>query len=622
MIAQQGISGGQRSFAVVYAPLALAQAASGRRGAVNELLLDTPTGADPARAARAATAALRGALPGVGVTATLGTDEDAHRILYRDARNDRALFMVFALLVLISAALAAFNLIARVVESQRREIGIGMALGVPPRQLALRPLLLGAQIGVAGALLGIGTTFALSAWISGSVKSVLPLPAYAPSFHLRLFLAGTLVALLLPLAAAAIPVWRGVRMRPIEAIRVGFRAAKGGGLAPLLRRLPMPGGALAQLPLRNLARNPRRTAMTVLGLSGTAVALIAVLALVDSLQGAADGIAAEALHRSPARVAVTLDRVYPAGRSPVTALAADPAVGRAEGQLVMPGRLRAGAHAIDVQLTFADPRSAIWTPRTSAGAFGGEGIVIAAQAAEDLGVGVGDTLVVRHPRRTARGFDLADTRVRVAGIHRSPLRTSVYLPARSAAALGLGGLVNAAVVTPAAGVRATTVQRALFGRPGVAAVEPVRAAPAGLQRTVRSYLEAIRVTMVITLALAVMIAFSSASVGLDERVREHATMQAFGLGPAVGVRLAVAESAAIGLLATLLGIAGGLALASWVVGSLLSDTFPDLGAATTLTAGSLLLVLAIGIGAVAATPLLMLRRLRRMDVPATLRVME
>ena len=36
---------------------------------------------------------------------------------------------MFAVLILLSAAFAAFNLIARLIEAQRRELGVGMALG-------------------------------------------------------------------------------------------------------------------------------------------------------------------------------------------------------------------------------------------------------------------------------------------------------------------------------------------------------------------------------------------------------------------------------------------------------------------------------------------------------------
>ena len=58
------------------------------------------------------------------------TEAYAVRVLYEDIENDQLFWNVLAGLVLAAAALAAFNLISRIVEAQRREIGIGMALGV------------------------------------------------------------------------------------------------------------------------------------------------------------------------------------------------------------------------------------------------------------------------------------------------------------------------------------------------------------------------------------------------------------------------------------------------------------------------------------------------------------
>ena len=81
------------------------------------------------------------AVSGLGVSATVSTREDADavRVLYEDIDNDQRFWNALSALVLLAAALAAFNLINRIVEAQRREIGIGMALGVPRPQLAVRP---------------------------------------------------------------------------------------------------------------------------------------------------------------------------------------------------------------------------------------------------------------------------------------------------------------------------------------------------------------------------------------------------------------------------------------------------------------------------------------------------
>lgn len=77
-----------------------------------------------------------------------------------------------------------------------------------------------------------------------------------------------------------------------------------------------------------------------------------------------------------------------------------------------------------------------------------------------------------------------------------------------------------------------------------------------------------------------------------------------------------------GIVGTLVGIGIGLAMLTWIVGSLLPETFPDLGAEVALSPGSVALTLLVGIVAVTAAPLLITRRLRRMDIPSTLRVME
>ena len=152
---EAGFPGAEASLGVVYLPLAAAQRAAGLPGAVNELVLRVGDGVGlrprrtPAEAAFASRSRAR------GVTIVRGDEEDSRVILYRDARNDQKLFLILAILVLAGAVFAAFNLMSRVVEAQRREIGIGMALGAPPWLLALRPLLLGLQIALLGILLGL-----------------------------------------------------------------------------------------------------------------------------------------------------------------------------------------------------------------------------------------------------------------------------------------------------------------------------------------------------------------------------------------------------------------------------------------------------------------------------------
>ena len=622
IVAEAGLLGAESGLAVVYLPLTAAQHAAGRAGQVNQLLVRVAPGQDLDTAASAVQAALQSAVPEVGVSVTRADQGPVADFLYRDARNDQRTLTAFAILLLAGAALAAFNLVSRAVEAQRREIGIGMALGVEPRTLAIRPLALGAQIGMIGALLGVPVGIALAELFKGVFRDFLPLPVYAATFPTGRYLLGALVALAIPVLAAVLPVRRAISVAPVEAIRTGHRAAKGVAAAVLLRRVHLPGRPLAQMPLRNLARAPRRTLMTVIGLGAVITTVVGILGVFDSVNDVADRLQAELLRTSPSRLEVTLAGPVPADGDEVNRVAAMPGVQVAEPALTVGAVIRAGGTDIPTALGFVDPRSRIWHPTVSEGQEAGEGVLLASKAAKDLGVSVGDTVILTHPRRSGTSMTLAETQVRVSGIHNNPIRAFAYMDQSQAPALGLGELANTVVVVPRPGTPAGTLERALFGQPGIASVRPAAAEVEALRSALDEFRSVIRVVAFVTLALALLVAFTSTSVSVDERRRDYATMFAFGLPPRTGLRVATSESLMTGVLGTGVGLLLGLAVAGWIVTALFSDTYPDLGMRTALARGSIATTLIVGIVAVALAPLLTYRRLRRMDIPSTLRVVE
>jgi putative ABC transport system permease protein len=84
----------------------------------------------------------------------------------------------------------------------------------------------------------------------------------------------------------------------------------------------------------------------------------------------------------------------------------------------------------------------------------------------------------------------------------------------------------------------------------------------------------------------------------------------------------MAESSLVGLLGALGGVGLGWALLRFIVEVRVPDVLPEIGMRATLSAGTLLAAGLVGVVAVALAPLLTVRRLRRMDVPAALRVVE
>jgi putative ABC transport system permease protein len=615
--------GAEARYAVLFVPLAVAQAAAGRPAAVNELLVTLPGSADPERAAARIERAFERRLPGLGASVETLAASPAHRVLYKDAEGDQRVYGIFSWLILAGAAFACFNLASRVVEAQRREVGVGMAIGVAPRELAVRPLLLGVQIALLGTIFGLVLGLLVRAPLRSALEDLLPLPVIVTPFEPQVFVRGALIGFLLPLLATSLPVLRAVRVPPIEAIRIGFRSAKGGGQAPLLRRLRLPGGSLGQMPARNALRAPRRTAMTVLGIAAVIAVLVSLMGMFDSFLATVDRSESEIAGATPSRLEVTLDRFHGLDSPVVRRVAGDSSVGRAEPRVAVPARVGTEASEFDVGLQLVDFDGRLWRPTLSRGARDPAGVLLSEKAAHDLGVDVGDRVVLQHPRRTGRdAFPLVRTRLRVAGLHPDPFRTAVYMDRSRAAMLGVDGLANRVQVVPAAGRSPDDVQRGLFGTPGVVSVEAVTASAQVLDDRMDDFLGVLRVVQGFVLLLALLIAFNSSSISADERAREHATMFAFGVPVRTVTRLAVVEALLMGLASTALGVAFGLLLTRWVVRGVVPDTFPDLDVSVSLSGGSLLVAVLLGTAAVALTPLLTARRMRRMDVPSALRVVE
>ena len=617
--------GAEAAFAVVFAPLATAQALSGRPGRVNELVLRVRPGADAGAVRTRVSAALRDRLGGAGFTVTDRDREPAHRLIYNDAEGDQEMLDIFAFLLLGAATFAAFNLISRVVEAQRREIGIGMALGAEPRALARRPFLLGGQIALAGVAFGIPVGLAADAWLAGVMDQFFPMPVVRAEFQAPLYLQGAALGVALPLLAAALPVRRALRVTPVEAIRVGARAARSSGLAWLVKGLRLPGGSLANLPLRNVLRTPRRTVMTLLGIAAVVTIVIALSGMMDSFDETLQAGRREALAGAPARMTVDLVQPRPADDAVIRRVAGAAAVGASEPSLRVGSTLAAGGRRVDAALETVGGDRRLWHPTFGAGGLPGDrpGIAIAARAAEDLGVGIGDRVTVVHPVPVAPGrFRLVSDSLRVTGIHASPYRFVAYANAPAVAGFGLSGLVNRISVVPAPGRTADDVKAALLDLPAVAAVQGAAATTDAVDAQMRQFADILLVTVVIAGAMALLIALNATTINADERVREHATMFAHGVTPGRVLRGSIAEGLMIGALGTAAGIAAGHGLLAWVVNVNMPETMPDVGTLIAVTPLTYALAVVAGTLVVAAAPMLTLRSLRRTDVPAALRVVE
>jgi putative ABC transport system permease protein len=320
-----------------------------------------------------------------------------------------------------------------------------------------------------------------------------------------------------------------------------------------------------------------------------------------------------------------LDRPYAVNSAEVGAFTSAESVARAEPLLRLESVVVNGDEEVGVQIELLPLNSSLWEPTITSGRRDREtpGIYLAELAARNLGIEVGDTVTLRHPRLAASGsFELVETQLPVLGLHPHPFRFVAYMDTNHAGLFNLAGATNLVQVLPAEGSTPDDVKRELFELPGVTSVQGVDEVAQALEDLLSEFVLILRVVEGAMLLLALLIAFNSASINMDERAREHATMFAFGVPVRTVLRMAVLENLILGVLATAIGLAGGWFLLRLIIAIRIPETLPDIDVPPVISPATLVITVTLGVLAVALAPLLTWRRLRRMDVPATLKVFE
>ena len=427
----------------MFTSLTTAQQLAGAPGQVNEVVVAWRPArtSGPSRRRREDGARRRAARPG---RPRDRRTRSSYRILYEDIEGDEQFWRIIAMLMLVGATFAAFNLTTRVVEAQRREIGIGMALGCR-----------------AGTSRSVRCCSACrspsSAWCSGSASAGHHPAAAGCSgtccrcrcgstpFPSGTFLQAAAFGFVLPLVAVAWPVWRAVRVEPVEAIRVGHLAARGAAVRRCCGGFSLPGRSYCQMPVRNVLRTPRRTVLTALGIGAAIATLVAVFGILDSFTKTLDDFDAETTRSAPDRVTVQFAEVLPETSPQVAEVTGADEVGDSATTLVLEATARTAAEEVPLAVSVRDIDGGLWRPSISGGdpADAAAGIVLSEVAARDLGVVPGDRILLEHPQRTAQGVTRPTTPIVVAGTHPGPIRAVSYLDRSQAEAFGAAGLVTA-----------------------------------------------------------------------------------------------------------------------------------------------------------------------------------
>jgi putative ABC transport system permease protein len=244
-----------------------------------------------------------------------------------------------------------------------------------------------------------------------------------------------------------------------------------------------------------------------------------------------------------------------------------------------------------------------------------EGLVISTMLAQLLEVGPGDTITVEvlEGRRPV-------LEVPVAGVFETYIGSPAYMEIGA-----LNRLLREPPSVTAVHLRVDPRARAAFFRelkdvPQVSAVTLRDAAIETFRATMaRTLLIFVSFFVVFSCALAFGVTYNTARIALSERGRELATLRVLGFTRAEISYILVGETGVLTLAALPLGIAFGYALARALVVGLQTELFRVPFVIAPDTYGWALLV---GIGATAASVLLVRRRLDRLDLIAVLKTRE
>ncbi len=237
------------------------------------------------------------------------------------------MLLVFSAMALALSAVLAATLIGAMLAQQTRQIGVMKAIGARSSQIASLYLALVAAIGVAALLIGVPAGMAAARGFAGAIAELLNLTLYSRAIPAWAVAVQVGAGLLLPLAAAALPIRRASALTVRQAIgEFGVRrhGAGAGRAQTLLARVRGLDRSLA-LALRNTFRRPARLALTLALLAAAGAMFLTSLNVKSAWQQSLADAAADRRHDLELRLADAAPQ-----RQVLAVVAAVPGVRRAE----------------------------------------------------------------------------------------------------------------------------------------------------------------------------------------------------------------------------------------------------------------------------------------------------
>ncbi|HEY5988241.1 MAG TPA: FtsX-like permease family protein, partial [Streptosporangiaceae bacterium] len=345
---RQNILPAPGSFGVLFVPEPLARQIAGPAAAPDQVLVYyTAVGRGHSASLDASLA--RMARQDGAADAVSRADQPSNAALSEDIKGFAELALLFPMLFLGAAGLAAYVVLTRRVAADRPIIGMLRANGFRRRAVLRYYLWIGLIAGMAGAVPGVVVGVVAAGAVTRVYTSSIGVPLTVVSARVSTVAGGLAFGLVTGALAALAPAFSAARVPPAEAMRGLVPATRGGrGLLaraeraiPAARRLP----AGAWLVLRGPARQPRRTIYTEVGVVLALVLILVSWGMLDTIRNTLDRQFGQ-VQREDAELTLA----QPAGAAFVAGLARLPGVAAAEPSTQLPVTVGAGPGAYTTAL--------------------------------------------------------------------------------------------------------------------------------------------------------------------------------------------------------------------------------------------------------------------------------
>jgi putative ABC transport system permease protein len=536
----------------------------------------------------------------------------SHRYLDQELEQLETMARVVPMIFLGVAAFLLNVVAARLVRTQREQIAVLKAFGYSDFAVAAHYLMLVMAVVAIGSVAGV----LAGVWLADGMGKL-----YQEFFRfpwLRLQLRPQLALFAIGIAAAAaavgalIAVRAAFRLPPAEAMRPAPPARY---RRTVIERLGL-GRLLSQptrIVLRNLERQPVKSALSVLG-----IALSVAILVLSGLQEGAIGRMIDVQFRVAQRQDVMVAFNEPASQRAVHELAALPGVRHVEGFRAVPVILRHGHREYRTTLQGYQPDGQLFRvldDRLRPIALDEEGVMMTGHLGRLLGLGAGDRVQVQVLDGRRARLDIP-----VAGLVTEYIGVGAYLPQQTLNRLLREGPAISGAFLAVAPEALHDTPRRLEQMPRVAGVT-LREHTIGAFRELMGETMLVYALFVIVLAgsIAFAVVYNNARIALAERSHELSSLRVLGFTRAEIAYVLLGELAVLTLAAIPLGFAIGAGFGWLVTLAMQNDLFripfviepPAFAtAAATVLAAALLSSLLVG------------RNLRRLDMVAALKASE